>query len=561
MPAGGAAKFSYLVACAIAAFALAGLVAPVAAAEDRALVVVIDNYADTKIADLPSKLADNDAAAVEKILTGKLGFKKKQIRILKNEQATREAILKAFQTWLNPDHPDIEKSKPRSLIGLEESGALNKTNNKKKPNKSAKKKKRKWQPPPKTYRSYFYFAGLGSTEADANGDEKDGRDETLVPYDAKLEEQTMGLTGGISDDEIDAALKQFKYRNVTLVLDTSHSGIVTRKLNLQEKSAVRMRVASAEHSARSVESDGWLSLHKQEGPFASAKVPGGSLEVWSAASATQTALIAGPDAVPNGLFTLLYVEGLESGKADFNGNGIISNAELLHHVKQGSRLYCKAFTERCEMGLTPRLDPAEAYARSAWVDRKKVKRRKERSLSFDRLKDFLAGYKDGELEIAQTPASPVHVGTTGIRYEVTTSQPGRLVLLNLTEDGSLFQLYPHPYRGAGAQARLSLVKAGTPLRVPEVSYGVTLSATEAGKGHIVALMTPDDVKFDKSVTSRVIASVSSDEAIGHYLARLSAALHRPVHQGAPESNTGSASWFMKSLLYEVLPKKLPKPSN
>ena len=530
-----------------------------AAAQDRALIVALDKLADGRIADLPGKLAENDAVAMEKLLTGKLGFKKEEIKILRNEQATRKAILTAFHEWLNPNHPgSVEEQFPR-LIGLDESGALDAGKGK----KPKQKKKTKWKPPPKVYRSFFYFAGLGSTQPDDNGDETDGRDETLIPYDAKLDTSVVPsvLSGMISDDELEKLLSGFRNRHVRLVLDTSHSGFVTRSLNLAGKSTARVRVARSGLSVRSIEADEWLAAHKAEGAFVQASIPGGSLEVWSAASPTQTALIAGPDEKPSGLFTLLFVEGLEDGKADRNSNGIISNAELLAHVTAGSDIYCRTFDERCEMGLKPRLDPPSAYGRSAWVDRKKVSHGQERRLTYKRLLDFLAGYETGKLEIIQTPPSPVRVGEKDIRYDVTTREPGYVVLLNLTDDGSLFQLYPNRYSGTRKSLHLNLVRAGTPLRVPDTSYGVTLSATEEGAGHIVAIMTPNSVAFDQSVTAREIASVSDDEAIGHYLARLSAALHQPMNQSIPSADTGKARWHLQALPYEIKPKKATAHAN
>lgn len=517
-------------------------------AQDRALIVAIDRYADPKLADLPGRLAENDAALIEKLLKEKLGYKPEEIKVLRNEQATREAILGAFDTWLNPRDPSEKARKTVSLKGLDESGALA-SNGKK------LKKKVKWKPPPKTYRSYFYYAGLGYTSPDSDGDERDGRDETFIPHDAVLhvDGESSSIDGMIVDDEIEQALAQFTNRHATLVLDTSHSGLVTRALNLADKPATRMRVPRFDDAIRSMPTEDWLARHKAEGPFANVKIPGGSLEVWSAASPTQTALIAGQDDKPNGLFTILYNEGLSTGNADANTNGIISNAELLRHIATGARAYCKVFSERCEMGLTPRLDPASAFGESAWVDRKTVTHRREREISFQRLKDFLVGFEDGGIHIVQTPASPVHVGATGIGYEVTTTKPGYVILLNVTEKGELFQLYPNQFSGTEAEAKLHLVKANTPLVVPEKSYGITLSATEPGKGHIVALMTPDPVVFGVPVTSRTISSVTSDEAIPVYLAHLSATLNHPINQANPETDTAAAHWYMSALPYEILP--------
>lgn len=528
-----------------------------ARAQDRALIVAIDTYEDRRMGNLPKGLAKNDAAKIEKLLTEKLGFNPDQIKVLRNEQATRKAILAAFESWLNPLDPAREQERAAKLKGLDESGALDDKNTKKKKKKS-KKRPRKQQP--KAYQSFFYFAGFGYLQKDIDGDETDGHDETLVPYDAALNVSGDGtaVTGMITDDEITAALARFKYRHTTLLLDTSHSGLVTRSLNLAGRTMSRTRAPELDDAVRSVATDEWLADHKKEGAFVDARIPGGSLQVWSAVSPTQTALIAGKDDVPNGLFTLLFAEGLDAGNADTNENGIISNVELLKHITAGSRTYCQAFRDRCEMGLKPRLDPAAAHGRSAWVDRKKVTHRKERQLSLKRLKDFLVGDEDSKIEIAQSPDSPVHVGTTGIRYEVVTSEPGYVILLNLTDKGELFQLYPNQYSGGAEATKLHLVQANTPLLVPEKSYGVTLSATEKGEGHIIAIMTPDPVRFDRSVTNRLITAVSHKEAIGFYLARLAAALNDPINHDQVGANTDSARWYVKVLPYEILPRQSAK---
>jgi hypothetical protein len=357
----------------------------------------------------------------------------------------------------------------------------------------------------------------------------------------------------VLDDEIAALLWDFSRRHVTLVLDTSHSGILTRSRNLAAKEIERGRVPHITGAVRNIYAAENMKAHKGEGAFVDVHIPNGSMTVWSAASPTQAALIAGQDDAPQGLFTLLYVEGLSTGAADANANGIISNAELLRHVKDGSAVYCTAFRERCEMGLRPRLDPSDAYGKSAWVNRKKVTHVRERRLTLSRLTDFLGKLEDGKIEIEQTPPSPLRVGVDGIRYEVISSTSGYLVLLNLTARGKLFQLYPNQYSGNDQNGYAGALRANAPLAVPEESYGVSFSATEADKGHIIAVVTPDPVRFGTAVTKRAIASVSPDEAIKVYLAGLSAALNRPTNTDSSQANTGSASWSVKAMPYEILP--------
>lgn len=70
----------------------------------------------------------------------------------------------------------------------------------------------------------FYFSGHGSQVADWNGDEPDGRDECLVPFDYT----TVGM---LTDDILKAIYDQFpKNGNLTLVMDCCHSGTIQRAI-------------------------------------------------------------------------------------------------------------------------------------------------------------------------------------------------------------------------------------------------------------------------------------------------------------------------------------------
>ena len=449
-----------------------------AAAQDRALIVAIDSYADPRLSGLPSSLADNDAQSIERVLIEKLGYKKEHIKVLKNKQATRAAILEAVETWINPNNPKAAKlaAQGAQLVGLDESGAL--SGNRRKKSKK-RKGKRKYVPPPKVYRSYIYFSGFGYFTKDLDGDEKDGLDEALLPFDAKVSTQggPAVVQGAILDDDLTAALSNVSRRHVTLVLDASHSGVYTRSRNLAAKAVPKSRAPALAGAVKSVMEPG-ADLHKDEGAFVEMNIPYGSLTVWSAVSATQTALIAGPDDKPQGLFSLLYSEGLLEGMADTNKNNIISNAELLRHLSRGSTAYCAGLKERCEMGLRPRLDPPQAYGKTAWADRKKVTYARERKLSVARLADFLGSQPDSNIELEQYPQSPLALGEGDIRYEVRSPTSAFLVLLNLTEDGRLVSALSEPVcrQGRGrvrgfAGGQLPIERAGQDLRCEVQCHG------------------------------------------------------------------------------------------
>lgn len=547
----GCRAASWRIFAAVFAFAIA--FAADAVAENRALIISLDSYADPKLSGSPSGLAKNDAASIRKLLIEKLGYKPRQIKTLRNKQATKAAILTAIAKWLGPVPPGA--AGPKKLKGLDESGTLKKKQTGKK-KRRARKKKRK--PRSRTFRSYLYYSGLGYVQRDTDGDERDGLDETIIPFDARVSEigGVDQISGMISDDELSEAIGKFTGRHTTLVFDTSHAAPPARGEGSAGEEILRLRSPRLNSAAAKISESPAGAPQRGEGGLVETAIKRGSLTLWSAASAGQTALIAGEDSVPRGLFTLLYVEGLMEGKADANANGIISNAELLRHVMDGSSAYCRASRHRCKLGLRPRLDPADAFGRTAWVNRKKVTRARERRLSVTRLADFLGARTQTDFELKQIPPSPLKVGISDIRYQLLSPSRGYLVLLNLTARGELFQLYPNQYAGKDENGFGGQLKANVPLLVPEDSYGVRLSATVPEKGHIVAIVTADPVRFDASVTDRSIASISADEAIPVYLARLAAALHAPSGIRSEKSKSGPVRWSVVTLPYEILPYEI-----
>jgi metacaspase-1 len=71
----------------------------------------------------------------------------------------------------------------------------------------------------------FHYSGHGSYMADQNGDEPDGRDECLVPYDYK----TVGF---LTDDTLKTFYDRFPATgNLTLIMDSCHSGSVNKGLD------------------------------------------------------------------------------------------------------------------------------------------------------------------------------------------------------------------------------------------------------------------------------------------------------------------------------------------
>ncbi len=135
--------------------------------------------------------SSNDAALVREVLL-RQGFKEKDITILKEADATRKGILRAMQKHL------IDAAKPGDVL-------------------------------------YFQFSGHGQQVADDNGDEVDGFDEAIVPFDSPMRFGEGGNTGQnlIRDEEIGQLFVQARKRigikgNLLVILDSCHSGTGTR---------------------------------------------------------------------------------------------------------------------------------------------------------------------------------------------------------------------------------------------------------------------------------------------------------------------------------------------
>ncbi len=148
-----------------------------------ALLVAINDYKSDKISDLAGCV--NDIENMKALLIGKYEFKEENIKVLINEQATHANIVKAIQEHL------IGQAQRDDIV-------------------------------------VFHYSGHGSQMKDQpapDGDEDDGWDETIVPYDSRTE----GVYD-VSDDQLNGllALLNQRTKNITFIFDSCHSGTITR---------------------------------------------------------------------------------------------------------------------------------------------------------------------------------------------------------------------------------------------------------------------------------------------------------------------------------------------
>jgi uncharacterized caspase-like protein len=152
--------------------------------ERLALLIGIDQYAPgSELPPLDGSV--NDVRAVREMLVGRYAFPADDVLVLENEQATHERIVRAFDEWL------LGRAGPDTEV-------------------------------------VFWFSGHGSTVPDANDEESDQVDETLLAWDSRAD----GRRGAydVVDDELSALLTALGQRSsrATVVTDCCHSGSLTR---------------------------------------------------------------------------------------------------------------------------------------------------------------------------------------------------------------------------------------------------------------------------------------------------------------------------------------------
>ncbi|NER79775.1 MAG: caspase family protein, partial [Leptolyngbya sp. SIO1D8] len=154
----------------------------------------------------------NDVEAVEQFLLEKCHVPEAHIRTLKDEEATRQNILDTFQHFLI-QNPQIQRAD----------------------------------------QILFWYSGHGSRSRDTQGIEPDGYLETLVPQDSRTE----GIYD-ISDKEIAILLEDLaaaKGENITVVLDSCHSGSGTRDITIEGETVALAREVPADDRIPPVDLD------------------------------------------------------------------------------------------------------------------------------------------------------------------------------------------------------------------------------------------------------------------------------------------------------------------
>lgn len=160
------------------------------AGEKRALIIAIGNYPESSGWH---KLSSANDARLMRILMLQQGFQDRNIITLADKKATKTNIQKALENL-------IAQSDKSDVV-------------------------------------VFHFSGHGQQITDLNGDEMDGYDESLIPFDAlKTPSETYNGNNHLLDDELNGYLNRLRKKigtngDVIFFLDACHSGTATRGLD------------------------------------------------------------------------------------------------------------------------------------------------------------------------------------------------------------------------------------------------------------------------------------------------------------------------------------------
>jgi hypothetical protein len=503
---------------------------PVAAAKTRALVIGINAYPEIRVNGIGGardlRGAANDARNMQKALISHLGVKPDEIRMLIDGDATRNAILAGFRDW---------------LIGGTESGD----------------------------RAIFYYAGHGAQVEDENGDEGDDKfDEVLVPSDTKgeLEGPQAGLTGFITDDEIGRQLTELSDRDVLMIVDSCHSGTITRgaleirKSGTSDDPAGQGVDADGSYTGvrtltpngpvgvvRNIEDLATRDAHRSgtrlievvgtaATPAAAAPSPSplpppsaaeaSQLAVWTAAASAQLAVEDKEVGGSQGLFTNRFIKGISEGAADLNKNGNITASELLAFLRSESDSYCAKY--QCGAGgLSPTLEASSGYddktfAKDSAASPSAPQEYAATIASTDALPQY--GYPTGGVKVSLAGGENVHYGDP-LRIKIESEYAGQLIVLDVRDDSTTVQLFPNtPSLKVGAETSIT---PGRPRSLPGDEDPFELVPDKVGSGRIVVLVVDPQVSLG-AVTGEYLQlePIPSPE---DYIARISRALNGTVN--------------------------------
>jgi hypothetical protein len=383
----------------------------------------------------------------------------------------------------------------------------------------------------------FYYSGHGYQQEDQNGDEADGYDETLVPNDTTV--QDGRVLHMITDDEIEAILVKLADRSTRIVIDSCHSGTMTRGYFADDAYA-KTPVGLPGRKERFEKA--LVDAHRSEEPFVEGTA---NRVVWTAVAAWQKALVDF-ESGSGSVFTNRFLSGLRDRAADANRDGDVSNGELLDYLQVESEAFCRRNQQRCRTGLTPTIEASkDLLVVSASRPPGAPEPQAPAPSTIEYVEESLSHTSEQDVSLTLLPGSSLRLGEA-LKVSVSSPIDGYLVLLDIDSADGLTQLFPNRFSGAAGGNR---IRANTPVVVPAPGQDFELTAVEpAGKGHIVALVVEDRVDLSKVLNAHKDLEVVVDPH--SYLQEISSELTRVW---TDDSVNRRVKWSMREQAYEVLP--------
>ncbi|WP_339138475.1 MAG: caspase family protein [Candidatus Electrothrix sp. GW3-4] len=424
----------------ILALVLLLLSAPAAQAK-KALLIGIEDYPHAAHLRGPVQDVEN----IEKLIKADWGYRKEDIHKLINSRATRKNILSELKNWL-------EKSTDQELL--------------------------------------LYYSGHGWHQKDTDGDEKDGEDETLAPYDTLPKPAERIVEHMILDDEIAGFVQRLQERKIILIFDSCYSGTVSRgglPVQLQAQEGGIRYTKSLDPFASSEGTRGLTvtasKALRREGGF----IPGNNhVTVWSAASSSQKAF-TDLETRSGSFFTNRFIQGVRERKADFNKDGIVTNSEQLMYLRQESEAFCKRNHKICTLGLTPMLEIGKDLYGSSLTGEKKSQLSVQTGVE-----SMLPGEDSGEVSVRVREGRRLRLGDT-VTVECRSNKSGYLILLDINAKGEMLQVFPNQYSTPTVD---NFIPAHTTVVVPGPDWGFSIEAQlPLGQNTLIAIFTEDRVEM------------------------------------------------------------------
>ncbi|WP_299953420.1 caspase family protein [uncultured Roseobacter sp.] len=434
----------------VVAAAAATLASTWALAADRALLIGIGAYSGDAA---PLEGPANDLVMMRDLVETEMGFAPEEVLVLSDAQASRPAVLAAFQNWL------IAGTGPNDRV-------------------------------------FIYYSGHGTQIYDeVGGDEgPEGMDEALVMVDYDRSDPLAGL---VTDDEIGRMLDQLADRRVTMLVDACHSGTVSRSLaGTASAPSQRARFvapisrpqADGSSSRSTLVPDGSV-LRRDTGLIGDIQVPSKQrLEVWSASAPYQLAWETMIDGRSHGVFSYHFATALREGTADTNQNGTTSREELLSYLAAEADAFCKTDFECQSKGFTPQLSAPPVSRILSVVEWPEDNPQPVTAPSVAQMLDLLTGGReDAALSLVHMDpgkSGPIR-GNDIVAFEISSDRDGEVLLFDLRDGGQVMQLFP-----SRAFAKNTPVAANRVLRIPD-AYTRANFRIPSGSGTLLALVVHD----------------------------------------------------------------------